>query len=172
MQEFLTRDEEAEFNETSHIEEFQSMFDALPKLTRAVAYNMAHRLRARVHFHAILNIKLKLRNNTFKTLIVMDHQQKILQTKYCEGQVEYYRKKERSLLGTAIVQWSSKKYGFVYRFKNYAFKAYAGQNSVQVAAIQQIVKEMKTNFPEIRENIFQSDITTCFASQELIPFIF
>ena len=33
------------------------MFDALPKLTYAVTYYVAHRLRARVQFHAIGNIK-------------------------------------------------------------------------------------------------------------------
>ena len=167
------RVEEAEFTETSHTEELQSMFDALPKLTYAVAYYMAHRLRARVQFHAIRNIKQKLRNDPSKVLIVMDHKQKILQMKYREGQVEYYGKKGMSMLGTMIVQWSSEKKGFVYRFENYAFKGYAGQDNVQVAAaIQQTVKEVKTNYPEIREIIFQSDNATCFASQELIPFIY
>ena len=158
VQEFLTRVEEAEFTETSHTEELQSMFDALPKLTYAVAYYMAHRLRARVQFHAIRNIKQKLRNDPSKVLIVMDHKQKILQMKYREGQVEYYGKKGMSMLGTMIVQWSSEKKGFVYRFENYAFKGYAGQDNVQVAAaIQQTVKEVETNYPEIREIIFQSD---------------
>ena len=158
VKEFLTRVEEAEFTETSHTEELQSMFDALPKLTYAVAYYMAHRLRARVQFHAIQNIKQKLRNDPSKVLIVMDHKQKILQMKYREGQVEYYGKKGMSMLGTMIVQWSSEKKGFVYRFENYAFKGYAGQDNVQVAAaIQQTVKEVETNYPEIREIIFQSD---------------
>ena len=67
--------------------------------------------------------------------------------KFREGQVEYYGKKGMSMLGTMIVQWSSEKNGFVYRFENYAFKGYAGQDNVQVdAAIQEIVKEVKTNY--------------------------
>ena len=70
------------------------MFDALPKLTYAVACYMAHRLRAHVQFHAIRNIKQNLRNNPSKVLIVMDHKQKILQIKFREGQVEYYGRKE------------------------------------------------------------------------------
>ena len=78
-----------------------------------------------------------------------------------------------SMLGTMIVNWSNEKNGIVYRFENYIFKGYAGQDNVQVAAaIQQIVKVVKTNYPEIVEVILQSDNALCFASQELIPFIY
>ena len=66
-----------------------------------------------------------------------------------------------SMLGTMIVQWLSEKNGFVYRFENYIFKDYASQDNVQVAAaIQQIVKEVKINYPEVRDIVFQSDNAT------------
>ena len=170
---FLTRVSNAQFSEDSHAEELQSMFASLPKLTYAIAHYMGHRLRARVQFHAIRKIKQGLRNNPSKALIVTDHKQKILQMKYREGQVEYYGKKGMSLLGTMLVQWSAEKNGFVYRFDNIAFKGYAGQDNVQVAAaVKQVIEQVKTNYPEIREIIVQSDNATCFASQELIPFIY
>lgn len=38
----------------------------------------------------------------------MDHKQKILQMKYCEGQVEYYGKNDISMLRTLMVQWVTK----------------------------------------------------------------
>lgn len=61
-----------------------------------------------------------------------------------------------SPLRKIIVQWSSEKNGVVYCFENYAFKDYAGQNNVQVAAsIQQILNVVKTDFSEIREIIFK-----------------
>lgn len=39
-----------------------------------------------------------------RTLIIMDHKQKILSMKYGEGQVEYYGKKGMSLLGSMIIE--------------------------------------------------------------------
>ena len=92
-----------------------------------------------------------------------------------------------SVLGTMIVQWVVKMVeikengvevekevgGFQYKFVDYIFKGYAGQDHTQiVAAIEKIVEHMKENYPEVNEMIFQSDNATCFASQELIPFIY
>ena len=79
---------------------------------------------------------------------MMDHKQKILQMKYREGQVEYYGKKGMSMLGTMIVQWVTRTIkvkedgvevqkevgGFQYKFVDYIFKGYAGQDHTQVAA--------------------------------------
>ena len=78
-----------------------------------------------------------------------------------------------SLLDTMIVQWLTENKGFVYCFENFVFKGYAGQDHVQVAAsLQQIVKEVKSNYLEIKEIVIQSDNASCFASQELIPFVY
>ena len=75
--------------------------------------------------------------------------------KYRVGQVEYYGKKCMILLGIMLVQWSTEKNGFVYRFENISFKGYAGQDNVQVAAaVEKVVEQVKTNYPDMREIIF------------------
>eukprot|EP00559_Dactyliosolen_fragilissimus_P007958 CAMPEP_0184871406 /NCGR_PEP_ID=MMETSP0580-20130426/40701_1 /TAXON_ID=1118495 /ORGANISM="Dactyliosolen fragilissimus" /LENGTH=1005 /DNA_ID=CAMNT_0027374063 /DNA_START=1121 /DNA_END=4139 /DNA_ORIENTATION=- len=247
------------------LSELESMFRAISKLTHAVTYYMAHRLRAKVQFEEINQVKSSLKEDPSTALIVMDHKQKILQMKYREGQVEYYGKKGMSMLGTMAVQWITKttsvkensvdvqkevggfqykfvdqvksslkedpstalivmdhkqkilqmKYregqveyygkkgmsmlgtmvvqwitkstsvkengvnvqkevgGFQYKFVDYVFKGYAGQDHTQVAsAIEKILERVKEHNPEVKKVIFQSDNATCFASQELIPFIY
>jgi len=73
------------------------------------------------------------------------------------------------------VQWkvvadSTKR--FEYRFADYVFKGYSGQDNVQVAsAIEVIVKRVRERYPGVKEICLQSDNATCFASHELIPFI-
>ncbi len=166
-----------EFSDADHDLELESMFNATPKLVYALSHYMAHRLRARVQFHAIDKLKDELKSDPSKMLIVMDHKQKNLQMKYREGQVEYYGKKGMSMLGTMKVQWKSHAgttgSGFQYSFVDYIFKGYAGQDNVQVAsAIENIVQKVKEHHPEVEELIFQSDNASCFASQELIPFIY
>ena len=169
---FLERVKSLSFKETDH-QELQSMIRAIPKLHFTITSYMSHRLRAHVQFNAIHKLKMELKTDETKALIVIDHKQKILQMKYREGQVEYYGKKGMSLLGSMIVTWSTEKEGFAYHFENYVYKGYAGQDNVQVAAtMQQIVKQMKANFPEKKNITIQSDNATCFASQEMIPFIF
>ena len=84
--------------------ELESMVRAIPKLTRAIAHYMSHRLRAKVQFEEIDQVKSALKKDPSTALIVMDHKQKILQMKYREGQVEYYGKKGMSMLGTMVVQ--------------------------------------------------------------------
>mmetsp|Transcript_21013 Transcript_21013/g.29472 ORF Transcript_21013/g.29472 Transcript_21013/m.29472 type:complete len:980 (-) Transcript_21013:30-2969(-) len=169
------------------LSELESMFRAISKLTHAVTYYMAHRLRAKVQFEEINQVKSSLKEDPSTALIVMDHKQKILQMKYREGQVEYYGKKGMSMLGTMVVQWITKSTsvkengvnvqkevgGFQYKFVDYVFKGYAGQDHTQVAsAIEKILERVKEHNPEVKKVIFQSDNATCFASQELIPFIY
>ena len=63
--------------------------------------------------------------------------------------------------------------GFQYKFMDYIFKGYTGQDHTQVAAaIEKIVERVKEHIPEVKKVVFQSDNATCFASQELIPFIY
>lgn len=107
--------------------------------------------------------------------------------KYREGQVEYYGKNGMSMLGTMIVQWVTKTIKvkedgvevqkevdwFPYRFVDYIFKGYTGQDHTQVAAaIQKIVEQVHDQCLNVKEVTFQSDNATCFVSQELIPFIY
>jgi hypothetical protein len=155
-----------EFTEMDHVEELQSMVDALPKFTYSLVFYMSHRLRAKVQFEAIRTIKNNMRVSPSKGLLVIDHKQKVLQMKYREGQVEYYGKKGMSVLGVMIVHWSTEKCGFVYRFENFVFKGYTGQDNVQVAAaLQQIVTEVNHIYPGMQEIVLQSDNASCFSSQ-------
>ena len=89
----MTRVKASKFINNSHTEELKSTFDALPKFTYSVTYYMAHCLQACVQFNTISNIKQSLKDNTSKALIVMYHNQKVLQMKYQEGQAEYLGKK-------------------------------------------------------------------------------
>lgn len=169
-------------------EELGSMYRALPLLKYAVKHYMAHRLRAKVQFVAIEKAKKALQRNPSILYITIDHKQKILQIRFREGQVEYYGKKGMSDLGAHIMQWVIRKLkekmkngetvevevgGFEYSFVNFIFKNYSGQDHVQVAsAIEQIISHVHEKFPEVKEIIIQSDNASCFASQELIPFIY
>jgi hypothetical protein len=63
--------------------------------------------------------------------------------------------------------------GFQYSFVDYIFKGYARQDNVQVASvIKNIVQEVQEHHPNVEELIFKSDNASCFALQELIPFIY
>ena len=118
---------------SEHKSEILSMYRALPTLSYTLRHYMAHRLRAKIQFIAINDLKEKLKSDQGLALLVIDHKQKILQKQYREG-LEYYGKKGMSLLGVMLVTWSEEKKGFMYRFHDYVFKGHAGQDNVQVAA--------------------------------------
>ena len=84
-------------------------------------------------------------------------------------------KKGKSCLGAMVVQWLKKgdHWGYSYKFIDIVFKGYDGQDNVQVAAsIKMLVEHVHSQIPGIKEIVVQSDNATCFASQELIPFIY
>ena len=156
-------------------QEVRTMKESIPLLSKAIRMYMAHRMRALVQFAEIERIKISLKTNPQKLLIITDHKQKILQMEYCEGQVEYYGKKGKSCLGTMVVQWVKKNdhWGYSYQFIDIVFKGYDGQDNVQEAvSVEMLVKHIHSKFPGTKEIVFQSDNATCFASQELIPFIY
>ena len=133
------------------------MQNALSKLTRAIFQYMEHRLHARIKTAAIKKIKEEMKADPFTVLIVIGHKQKILQMKYRECQVEYYGKKGMSVLGAMIMQWTEVENanGFEYRFRDYIFQGYAGQDNVQVAgALENIVMQVKQQYPKFKIIIF------------------
>ena len=72
-----------------------------------------------------------------------------------------------------ISQWSNKKKGFIHCFEKYLFKCYAGEDNMQVAAaIQQVITEVRNNYPNIKEITLQINNATCFELQEFISFIY
>ena len=155
--------------------EWESMQKAVVKLQKCLLQYMGHRLRAKVQFSAIKELKNSLKTNMDTIMVVMDHKQKILQMKYREGQVEYYGKSGMSMLGTMIISWTDddKQAGFNFHFWDFILKGYTSQDNTQVAAVVQlIVKRVKECLPNVNKIIFQSDNATCFASQELIPYIY
>lgn len=93
-----------------------------------------------------------------------------------EGQVEYYGKQGMSVLGAMSVRWLQKgddDKGFEYSFTDYCIKGYSAQDNFQVcAALQILISSIHEKFPSVKKLCVQSDNATCFASQELIPFIF
>lgn len=164
-------------SDTSTRVEVDTMIAATGRLSEMTKHYIAHRLRAEVQFAAIHEIKnwLKLDRNS-KILLVVDHKQKVLPMKYREGQVEYYGKTGMSVLGAMQVRWvnnNESTFGFEYKFYDFVVKGYSGQDNVQVCAcIEQIVELIATKNADIREISVQSDNATCFASQELIPYIY
>ena len=163
-------------DDKSEESEIKSMLCAVPKFGFMLKHYIAHRLRAKVQFHAIDIVKESMKNsNGSQILIVMDHKQKVQSMKYREGQVEYYGKKGMSVMGVMLVQWMENddgKKGFKYSFVDYIVKGYSGQDNVQVAAlIQEISSLVRNKFTAVKQICLQSDNATCFASQEMIPFI-
>ena len=78
------------------------------------------------------------------------------------------------MLGSIQVVYTEKdgKLGYEYSFEDYIIKGYSGQDNVQVGAVvSTIITRIKLTKPKIKSIIFQSDNASCFASQELIPFI-
>jgi hypothetical protein len=75
------------------------------------------------------------------------------------------------VLGSMEVQWRTETLngkeasGFQYKFTDYIFKGYAGQDNVQVAAAVEImVQQVKGRNPSVKSVIIQSDNASCFAS--------
>jgi hypothetical protein len=166
-----------QLNDSDVRPEIDTMIAAVPRFTCMVKHYSAHRLRAKVQFYEIHKLKEEwLKADSSRFLIVMDHKQKVLGMKYREGQVEYFGKKGMSLLGTMQVRWVvdiNGDGGFQYAFVDYVVKGYSGQDHIQVCAvIQQMVQLIQEKQPETKEVCFQSDNATCFASQELIPFVY
>lgn len=163
-------------NDQSYTDELQSMVGASKTCSVLLRQYLAHRLRAKVQFYAIALQKMWLKTNPkTKLLIVLDHKQKVLPMKHRESQVEYYGKQGMSLLGAMHVRWivEDDDDGFQYTFTDYFIKGYSAQDNVQVCGcIQTMVRNIHELNPEKKEICFQSDNATCFASQELIPFVF
>lgn len=155
--------------------EWSSMLSATATMQKTLVDYMAHCVRAKVQFAAIQETKAELKRDRSMALIVLDHKQKILPIKFREGQVEYFGKKGMSLLGSMIIRFleTEELSGYEYQFSDYIFKGYSGQDNIQVAAaIEVIVDQTRRRFPEIKNIVIQSDNASCFASQELVPFIF
>lgn len=174
---FIEQSNTALDKEEEHMAEFNSILDATSKLSSMLRQYMSHRLRAKVLFSAIDRQKEWLKSDSqSKMLIVLDHKQKVLPMKRCEGQVKYYGKAGMSLLGAMHVQWIEKDAGdegFQYNFSDVAIKGYSAQDNLLVCALlQTIVRYIAEKYPFVNELCFQSDNATCFASQELIPFIY
>lgn len=166
-----------ELNNHEFRPEIQTMIDAIPRLSSMVKHYTSHRMRAKVQFHEINKIKEQwLKGDSRRVLVVVDHKQKVLGMKYRESQVEYFGKKGMSLLGSMEVRWvenSDGTEGFTYSFVDYIIRGYAGQDHVQVCAVvQKTVHMLLEKSPNTTELCVQSDNATCFASQELIPFIY
>eukprot|EP00957_Ditylum_brightwellii_P203889 15336682-Ditylum_brightwellii.AAC.1 len=63
--------------------------------------------------------------------------------------------------------------GMEYSFCDFAVGGHSAQDSVQVSALlQTIVSFVKDKFPLVSKIIVQSDNASCFASQNLIPYVF
>lgn len=157
--------------------EVRSMQRALPHMTEAVVAYASHRLRAKVQFRAISQIQNEWLKEApeSRRLLVLDHKQKVLPTKYREGQVEYFGKQGMPLLGALEVSYVVKDgvSGLVYRFIDIAIKGYNAQDHVQVAGLLQVMMEqISSKSPQVKEIVCQSDNASGFASFELVPFIF
>ena len=79
--------------------------------------------------------------NTETSIVYMvpDHKQKVLQMRFCKGQVDYCGKKVMNLLGMMEVRRKvdGEFSGFEYSFVDYVVKGYSGQYQVQVADVFQ-----------------------------------
>ena len=163
--------------EPIHRDEINTMHGDIVKLSDMLRHYMSHRLRAKVQFSAINKVKQWIKeDNKSRILVVMDHKQKVLSMKYREGQVEYYGKKGMSLLGSMIIECvidDDDDVAFRYTFVDYVIKGYSGQDNVQVAAVLNLmVSGITRNNPTIKEICLQSDNATCFASQDMMPYIY
>lgn len=137
----------------------------------------SHRLPARVQFAGIDRIKEAVHGDLIIIFLVIDQKQKILVMKFREGEVEYYGKTGMSLLGLMALCWKNEHQSsnsrVEYSFCDFAVGGHSAQETVQLfALLQTIVSFVKNQFPIINKFIPQSDNTFCFASQNLIPFIF
>ena len=80
-----------------------------------------------------------MKTEPFIVYMVLDHKQKVLQMRFCKGQVDYCGKKVMNLLGMMEVRRKvdDKFSGFEYSFVDYVVKGYSGQYQVQVADVFQ-----------------------------------
>eukprot|EP00957_Ditylum_brightwellii_P208975 15359731-Ditylum_brightwellii.AAC.1 len=94
-------------NNTMCITTFKDLVRMLTKCGEAKCGLSTHYIRFRNAcslFKAIDQIKQHVAQNLTSSLIVMDHEQKILPMKYRKGQIEYYGKKQ-DILGKIMFKW-------------------------------------------------------------------
>ena len=79
-----------------------------------------------------------------------------------------------SLLGSMVVigKQHDGHLGFEYHFIDYIIGGYSGKDNVQVATtLSVIIERVRKLHPKTTNIVFQSDNDTCFASQDLIPYL-
>jgi len=129
-------------------------------------------VRSFVQFNAMDIILQAIRDAAPGTivLVTIDHKQKVLQIEYREAQTAYFGKKGFSVCGSMYTFKDGDK--VTIQFRDYVMEGYASQDNIQVAAmIEEILKDLGSRFPDLKEVIFRSDNASCFSSQMLIPYI-
>ena len=108
------------------------MMSAVPKLSYVVSHYASHCLHANVQFSAIEKIMQSSKTDPSIIYMVPHHQQKVLQMRYQEGQVDYYGKIGMSLLGFREIRLKvdGDVSGFEYSFVDYLIKGYSSQDHV------------------------------------------
>jgi hypothetical protein len=145
------------------IESIESMRKTVPIFQEAVTQDMAHRLHAKVQFVAIKKIQGKL--STCRTLLVIDHKQKVLPFSFREGM---------SLLGAMLVRRVVRdgKVGLEYIFFDCIIDKYSSQDNMQVLGVPtSLLPLIKKLYPEINELTVQSDNASCLASRYIIAYM-
>ena len=157
--------------------EITTMLSALTEIFRpTIAAYLAHQVRAYAQFSKIKEEKSKFTNK--RCGLWFDHKQKVLPTKFREGQIEYFGKRGMSILGFMLVRLVTKMVkgvpteGLAYNFYDVVVDKYSSQDNLQVLSIlDAIIDQIKLDHPEIEELMLGSDNASCLASHDNIPFI-
>ena len=150
--------------------EVATVMDAVPKLSYVVSHYGSHCLHANVQFSAIEKIMQSSKTDPSIIYMVPHHQQKVLQMRYQEVQVDYYGKIGMLLLGFMGIRWKVDGYvsGFEYSFVDYVIKGYYGQDHAQVESVIKLaVDTVQDRHPAAKYVIIQSDNASCFCSDKL-----
>lgn len=158
-------------------DEIKTMLTAVTEIFRTtVTAYLAHQVRAYAQFS-----KIKEEENEYTDTrcgLQFDHKQKILPTKFREGQVEYFGKRGMSILGFMLTKRVVRLFkgvqteGLEYHFYDVVVDKYSSQDDLQVLSIlDKIIDQIKKDHPAIKELVLGSDNASCLASHDNIPFI-
>ena len=105
-------------------DEIVSTMAAVTKVSNVVTHYASHFLRDNVQFSAIEKNMQSTKTDPSIVYMVPDHNKKVLQMRYHEGQADYFCKKGMGPLGMVELRWKvdGKISGFKYSFVDYVIK--------------------------------------------------
>ena len=119
------------------------MINDVPRFNIMAKHCMDHRVKSMVQFDIINMTKDEwFKVDISRIITVLNHKQKVIRMRFCEGQIECVGKNVMSILGSKELQWEEISNGsqsrvFFYYYFYCVIKGYSGKDNTQLGDIDQ-----------------------------------